>query len=281
MKYRRVAALTAFLTFSVMLVSSVILYFAPQGRIAYWANWTLGELDKEQWAAIHINTGIVFLLALIFHIYLNWKAIKTYLKTRDKKFKLFTKEFNVALLITLACVLGTYIKIPPFSSILTLNEVLKDASAKTYGEPPYGHAEQSTLQAYCKKMDLHLQESMATLRAAGFTIENSTLQIKEIAHQNNVSPQQLLFPLIPEPEFTVTNSTEPLQIPDELSGIGRLTLTDLREQYNLDPHKIINALQAQGITADTTTKIKELAEQQKINAHDLFDMIREINNQSL
>ena len=38
MKYRRVIALTAFLTFSVMLVSSIVLYIAPQGRIAYWAN---------------------------------------------------------------------------------------------------------------------------------------------------------------------------------------------------------------------------------------------------
>lgn len=281
MKYRRVTALTAFLTFSVMLVSSTVLYIAPQGRIAYWANWTLGELDKEQWAAIHINTGIIFLTALLFHIYLNWKAIKTYLKTRDKNFKLFTKEFNVALLITIACVFGTYIKIPPFSSILTLNEMLKDASAETYGEPPYGHAEQSTFQAYCKKMDLDAQESMAKLIAAGYTVENNQLQIKEIAHQNNVSPQQLLSTLMPEAQFTQTDAAEPLRIPEQLSGVGRLTLTDLQGQYNIDSDKIISRLKAQGITVNTTTQLKELAAQQEINAHDLFDKIREINNQGL
>ena len=281
MKYRRVTALTAFLTFSVMLISSFVLYIAPQGRIAYWANWTLGELDKEQWGAIHINTGIVFLLSLLFHIYINWRAIKTYLKTRDKKLKFFTKEFNLALLITIVCVLGTYIKIPPFSSILTLNEILKDASAQTYGEPPYGHAEQSTLQAYCKKMDLDLQPSIEKLTAAGYTIADSKLQIKEIAKQNNVSPQQLLLPLVPETKFTQTDPTALLPIPDELTGVGRLTLTDLHQQYNLDTLKIINDLKAQGISADATSKIKELAEQQKMNAHDLFDMIREINNQGL
>jgi hypothetical protein len=281
MKYRRVTALTAFLTFSVMLISSIVLYIAPQGRIAYWANWTLGDLDKEQWSAIHINTGIVFLLALLFHIYINWRAIKTYLKTRDKNLKLFTKEFNLALLITITCVLGTYLKIPPFSSMLFLNEMLKDASAQTYGEPPYGHAEQSTLQAYCKKMDLDLDESVDKLIAAGYIIESSKLQIKQLAKQNNVSPQQLLLPLEPEITFTQISSTEVLPIPDELSGVGRLTLTDLNEQYNLDTFVVINGLKTQGITADTTTKLKELAEQQKINAHDLFDMIREINNQNL
>ena len=281
MKYRRVTALTAFLTFSVMLISSIVLYIAPQGRIAYWANWTLGELDKEQWGAIHMNTGIVFLLALLFHIYINWRAIKTYLKTRDKHFKFFTKEFNVALLITIACVLGTYIKIPPFSSILTFNEILKDAAAQTYGEPPYGHAEQSTLQAYCKKMDLDLTEVIEKLTAAGYTIADSKLQIKEIAKQNNVSPQQLLLPLVPEKILTQANSTDLLPIPDELSGVGRLTLTDLHEQYNLDTVKVINDLKAQGIRADATSKIKELAEQQNINGHDLFDMIREINNKGL
>ena len=281
MKYRRVTALTAFLTFSVMLVSSIVLYIAPQGRIAYWANWTLGELDKEQWGAIHINTGIIFLTALLFHIYLNWKAIKTYLKTRDRNFKVFTKEFNLALLITITCVVGTYLKIPPFSTILTFNEMLKDGSAETYGEPPYGHAEQSTLQAYCKKMNLDLQESTAKLITAGYTVDNQQLQIKEIARLNKVSPQQLLSPLTPERQLTEANAAEFLRIPEELSGVGRLTLADLHGQYNVDTNNIINTLKAQGIIVDTTKKLKELAEQQKINAHDLFDKIREINNQGL
>ena len=281
MKSRRITALTAFLTFFIMLLSSVILYIAPQGRIAYWANWTLGELSKEQWADIHINTGIVFLLALSFHLYLNFKAIKTYLKTRDRKFKLFTIDFNIALLITIACVVGTYMKIPPFSSMLSLSENFKESAAVTYGEPPYGHAEQSTLASYCKKMGLNLQQSINKLKAAGYSIESSTLQIKQIATQNNVSPQKLLFPLTPDPIFPVGNSTSKLKIPEDLSGVGRLTLADLNAQYNTDSQTIITALQTQGIILDETSKIKEVAEAQDMSAHDLFDQIREINNLSL
>ncbi|GLS92339.1 hypothetical protein GCM10007916_34100 [Psychromonas marina] len=281
MKSRRITALTAFLTFFIMLFSSIVLYIAPQGRVAYWANWTLGELSKEQWADIHINTGIVFLLALSFHLYLNFKAIKTYLKTRDRKFKIFTIDFNIALLITIACVVGTYMKIPPFSSMLSLSEAFKESTALTYGEPPYGHAEQSTLNSYCKKMGLNLEETIKKIKAAGYSVESSELQIKQIATQNNVSPQQLLFPLTPDPKFPVSNSNAMLKIPEDLSGVGRLTLVDLKEQYNADSQKIIAVLKAKGIKLDESTKIKEIAEDQDMSAHDLFDQIREIHNQTL
>ena len=264
-----------------MLLSSVILYIAPQGRIAYWANWTLGHLSKEQWIDIHINTGIVFLLALSFHLYLNFKAIKTYLKTRDKKFKLFTKDFNVALLITVACVGGTYMKFPPFSSMLVLSEHFKDTAAQTYGEPPYGHAEQSTLKSYCKKMELDLEDSIKKLKTAGYSIKSSNLQIKQIATQNNVSPQQLLFPLTPMPKFPVGNSTAKLKIPAHLSGVGRLTLLDLKQQYNLDSTKVIASLKTKGITLNESTKLKEIAEAQDVSAHELFDLILEIHNKYL
>ena len=281
MKSRRVIALTAFLTFFVMLVSSVVLYIAPQGRIAYWANWALGGLSKGQWTDIHINTGIVFLLTLLCHLYFNWKAIKTYLKTRDRKLKILTKEFSVAVLITSVCIAGTYMKLPPFSSMLALSEVFKDVAAETYGEPPYGHAEESTLLAYCKKMGLDITVSTEKLLAVGYRIPNGDIKIKDLARQNKVSPQKLLLPLIPQKSFSNTSSTETLPIPDELSGVGRLTLEDLNKQYNSDKNKIIVTLQARGITLDDSTKLKEVAEQQSISAHDLFDIIREINNNNL
>ena len=75
MKIRKIASLTAALSFIVMLLTSIILYIVPQGRIAYWADWRLWGLTKEQWGNIHINTGILFLTALGFHIYYNWKPI--------------------------------------------------------------------------------------------------------------------------------------------------------------------------------------------------------------
>ncbi|WP_287126754.1 DUF4405 domain-containing protein [Desulfobacter sp.] len=96
MKIRRVVSLTSALSFVVTVVTSVVLYIVPQGRIAYWANWRLWGLTKEQWGAIHINVGILFIIGLGFHIYYNWKPMMTYLKNNARNLKIFTKEFNLA-----------------------------------------------------------------------------------------------------------------------------------------------------------------------------------------
>jgi hypothetical protein len=96
MKIRRVVSLTSALSFVVTVVTSVVLYIVPQGRIAYWANWRLWGLTKEQWGGIHINVGILFIIGLGFHIYYNWKPMMTYLKNNARNLKIFTKEFNLA-----------------------------------------------------------------------------------------------------------------------------------------------------------------------------------------
>ena len=50
-------SLIAFLVtwaFLVLMVSGIVLYLVPQGRVAYWVHWSLAGLDKEQWAAVHM-----------------------------------------------------------------------------------------------------------------------------------------------------------------------------------------------------------------------------------
>ncbi|MGB5619617.1 MAG: DUF4405 domain-containing protein [Desulfobacterales bacterium] len=82
MKIRKITSLTAGLAFIVMLVTSIILYVVPQGRVAYWADWKLWGLTKTDWGNIHINLGLLFLIALFLHIYYNWKPSSRH----DKQF---------------------------------------------------------------------------------------------------------------------------------------------------------------------------------------------------
>ncbi len=49
MNIRKTTSLTAGLSFIAMVMTSVILYIVPQGRIAYWSDWRLLGLSKEQW----------------------------------------------------------------------------------------------------------------------------------------------------------------------------------------------------------------------------------------
>ena len=167
MKIRKITSLTASLAFILMVLTSIILYIVPQGRVAYWANWRLWGLTKTDWGNIHINLGLLFLIALSLHIYYNWKPLISYLKSKARRIKVLTPEFNFALVITVVFIVGTYFLLPPFSWVMDLNDHFKDVGAAKYGDPPYGHAELSSLKTFSKKMNLDLEKSMVLLKQAG------------------------------------------------------------------------------------------------------------------
>ncbi|MHC4751838.1 MAG: DUF4405 domain-containing protein, partial [Planctomycetota bacterium] len=221
MNMRRITSLTALLSFSLLICSAIILYIVPQGRIAYWADWRLLGLTKTQWGNIHIILGMLLLISISLHVYYNWKPILSYLKNKAKQLKVFTPEFNVALVITAVFIVGTYIYVPPFSWIIDWSASIKDAAAVHYGEPPYGHAELSTLKTFTRKVNLDLDESMDHLKNAGLrvTAENQTLL--EIAKINHLSPQQVYSAMKPK---KVSNRPTKALPDSPTPGTGRRTI---------------------------------------------------------
>jgi hypothetical protein len=73
MKLRKITSLTALLAFFFLAATSIVLYVAPQGRVAYWADYRFLPLSKTDWGNIHINLGLLFLFSIILHVYYNWK----------------------------------------------------------------------------------------------------------------------------------------------------------------------------------------------------------------
>ena len=277
MQIRKIASLVAALSFIIMALTSFILYIVPQGRIAYWANWHLWGLTKEQWGNIHINTGILFLIALGFHVYYNWKLIISYLKDKAKNLKVFTKEFNIALLLTLLVISGTHFGIPPFSSILAISQDIKDMAAEKYGEPPYGHAELSSLKTFSKKMGIDLKESIERLKKAGYEFEGENQTILEISKQNKVSPKQIYITIKPND----TESAGPIGIVEKLPGspppgTGNLTLADLCSRYNLNMKVVNRGLAKEGIKASEELTIKKIAEKNHMSPIDIYEKIKSI-----
>jgi len=130
MNIRRMTSLTATLAFLMMILTSVILYIVPHGRVAYWSDWRLWGLTKTDWGNIHTNLGLLFLLSLFLHIYYNWKPLMAYLKNKARQMKVFTPEFNAALVITLAFTVGTYFLIPPFGWVMALGDHIKDSATE-------------------------------------------------------------------------------------------------------------------------------------------------------
>jgi len=278
MKTRRVVSLTAFISFFMMILTSIILYIVPQGRIAYWADWRLWGLSKEQWSAIHINSGFLFLIFLIWHIYLNWKPITTYLKTSTRKLRIFTREFNLALVIVAVCTLGTYAEIPPFSTILDISDGFKDRAVLKYGEPPYGHAELSTLKIFTKKVGMDTSQALAALRQAGFKVNDANQTLQTLARENGVAPQELYRAIQPAVPAAKPKPEKPgIALPkNPEQGTGNLTLADFCSQYGLDPQALVQSLAAAGTTAAADMTIKEIADQNGTGPMDIYETIRAV-----
>ncbi|MBI9077711.1 MAG: DUF4405 domain-containing protein [Desulfatibacillum sp.] len=269
---RRITALTSLLACIVTLLTSIILYITPQGRVAYWSDWKLWGLTKEQWGALHINLGFLFLIFLFLHIYYNWKPLTLYMKDKARNFKLFTREFNISFVIILFSVLGTYCDLPPFSTIINIGEGFKDRAAVTYGEPPYGHAELSPLKGFAQKMGLDANKALESMHQAGLTVESINQTLKEIAAVNRRTPQQVYEAMkaaqpVEEPEKGLPASPPP--------GTGNLTLKDLAAQYGLDAPKLVQALRDKNLDCKGTMTIKEIAQANNMGPTDVYDVIKE------
>lgn len=198
MKIRRITSLTALFAFIVITFTSVILYIIPHGRIAYWSDWHLFGLSKEEWGSIHTNLGLLFLLSLFLHLYYNWKTIFFYLQDKTKQIKVFTGEFNVAFIIAAVFIIGTHLMLPPFSWVLNAGEHIKNQATTKYGEPPYGHAELSSVKTFAEKMGFKLDESVDHLILSGIKFESVNQTLKEIASANKISPKQIYFAMKPK-----------------------------------------------------------------------------------
>lgn len=169
---RRTVSLTLIISLLPLVLTSVILYIVPERRVAYWSDWTMLGLSKSQWGDVHINLGWLFLIAGLLHLYLNWKPVVIYMKSKAKELKVFTLEFNIGLLLTLFFIVGTLLGIPPLSTILDFGTSFKEAVSEKYGEPPYGHAELSSLKTLARRTGLDLDQMKSELLAAGVKYES-------------------------------------------------------------------------------------------------------------
>jgi hypothetical protein len=267
---RKITSLTSLISFLMIMATFLVLYIVPQGRIANWADWRLMGLSKVQWTSIHINMGTLFLIAILFHIYFNWTPIVNYLKNKNKELTFMNKEFGISLIICVVFTLGTYLQLPPFSSYLGVSKSFKEQAAKKYGNPPYGHAELSSLKFFTKKTDLDLDKSMALLNKAGIKFENEKETLVSIASKNNMSPQAVYNTILPAKIKSVKAG-----LPDHHpSGLGKMTLSDLCQQYDLNIKKVVTGLKQSGLNANKTITLKEIATAHNITPFEVYEKIQ-------
>lgn len=270
MPIRKITSLTLLISFIPLILTSVVLFIVPEGRVAYWSDWRLWGLSKIQWGDIHTTLGFLFLAAGILHFFYNWKPILSYLKNKTRDIKVFTPAFTVALAINMLFLIGTLANVPPFSSILELGGYFKATAAQKYGEPPYGHAELSSITLFAKRTGLDPDIIVSRLTAAQISFKNEKQTLLEIAKANNTTPKAI-SDLINPPSASPGQQKPFPQEP--FPGMGRMVLQDICTTYGLDINTVIDAFAAVSITAAPEKTLKEIAEEHQTSPHTLFEIL--------
>jgi hypothetical protein len=273
MRLRRIISLFLLLGAAFLLTTSVILYISPAGRVAYWAEWKLWGLTKSEWTNLHINLGLFLLIAAFLHVCYNWKAILAYLKNHSKQIVVFTGDFVVAAALGLVILVGTHYGILPFKWIQSLNEKFEAIASSRYGEPPYGHAELSTLETLARRLDLNLSKSIDRLEEKGFVGVDPKATLADISAANQITPQALFD------EMQSRSSDQDEGIPAGLPkipppGMGKMKLIEICEKNGLDIQNILSRLAAGGIQASAEQTLKEIADQNDTSPGEIYEALR-------
>ena len=277
MQVRRTVSLTTLLVFAVLAVSGTVLFVMPQGRVAKWAGWSLAGLSKDDWGALHIATALLFLVVGVWHTVLNWKPIVTYLRDRTQRLRVLTPDFLVALAIVVVVSAAALLQVAPVSWVLDLNASLKDSAARTWGEPPYGHAELSSLATLGAQVGLDVNHALALLRQNGMRVAGPEQTLAAIAHANRVTPQKV-YETIQPARVPRSGAGSGGAVP---SGLGKRQVDDLCEELGIPVQQAVAVLAALGcgdVRPDAT--LRSLAEAVGRRPVELFELLRAVAGKS-
>jgi hypothetical protein len=239
-------------SFLIIVTSGVVLYVAPPGRVANWSRWALFGLDKASWQAVHTIFTFLFVGAVAFHVYFNWRVILTYVKTRLDEGIRRGRELALSSAAVLAIFVLTVAGLPPFATVMSVGEIFKNSWTTSASEPPVPHAELWTLSKLADTTKIPLEQALANLKQAGMTPASPEVTLAALAEQYKMTPLQVYQ--------TAMRDAKPAPIPlAEGGGYGRRTVQDICDQVGLPVSKGLDRLKRQGIDAKPSSTMRELA----------------------
>jgi hypothetical protein len=252
--------------FLVITVSGIVAFIMPHGRIAYWTNWRLLGLSKTNWNDIHILGSLLFLGAICFHIYFNWKPLVNYFVGKAGRLPNLKREIALSLVVGFLFVMSAILHLPPISYVLDLNNYVKESWIinKDY-DPPFGHAELLSFDTFCKKLDIPLDKAKSRLEAKRIKITSSRESLAEIAKNNGITPMKLysliehLEPAIAPPAVVSALTPEAVEEKFAGSGIGRKSLSEIAGLMNMDLTEIQARLKALKIEVKAGEPLRKAA----------------------
>ncbi len=81
-RLRALTSTTMTLSAVIVVLTSVVLYFAPGRGVARDAGWSALLLDRDAWSDVHVIFGFAVIALAFYHVWLNRKALSHYIKRR-------------------------------------------------------------------------------------------------------------------------------------------------------------------------------------------------------
>jgi len=270
-KWRAFISITTGLSFIAMSITGVILFVVPPGRIANWTGWTIFGLTKDQWQGLHLWFSLVFMLAAVLHIYLNWRPLVNYFKNKVSKTFALRAEWVSSLLLCVVIGIGTLAGLRPFSSLLAWNEQIKHSWDKTERRAPVPHAELMTLAELVGHVgDIDVETMIANLKAKGIDVESPQIVVGELAEAHDMTPRQLYDIAVGEAhsgrgrgrggQGGGGSGQRGEREYRSGQGIGRLTLQEYCAEAELSLDAAIAKLQEAGFKATGQMTIRQIAD---------------------
>lgn len=265
---RGFTSVAAALCFVALAVTGIVLFVTPPGRIAYWTGWRLLGLTKDNWSALHICFALLFLIASGFHIWLNWRPLLGYFKSRATRRFALRREWTLALIICGVVAAGTLAELPPFSSLITLNETIKSSWEKSGERAPIPHAELLSLRELGSEAGVDLETMVTRLKAKGIVVESPESIVRDLADAQGITPVQLYN--IAVGEYKQGNRGRS----GGGGGMGRKTLRQFCADEELDLTVSLERLRAAGLEADAEMTLRDIATRAGLRPSDLLDILR-------
>jgi len=262
---RRFISLCIGFSFLMMSYSGIILFLSPKGRVANWTNWEILGLDKTQYAHLHVNFMVLFLVGMLFHIYLNWAPFLMYLKNKTKAFSLFTKEFLLAFGLNLLFVVGTLYYWVPFEQFLDFQDDIKASWEQRVEKAPYSHAELSTVEEFAQKTEQNAQTivtQLSTHKLSGVTLSTT---IGAIAKENGKSPAQIFDMISDKPQNGMLRQG---------GGYGKLSLKEASIEQSFELEKALQLIDEKGFSANKNSTLKEIANALHVKPIELLELLQ-------
>lgn len=254
--------------FIMLVVSGLVLYVSPAGRIANWTNWSIVGLSKVEWTNLHLTFMVIFLVAGIFHLfYFNWKQFWSYLKAKGQSGMRFKREFTVALALFAIVLVGTQAKLPPVISVADLGEYLSESWEDNEKAGPVAHAELLTLAQYAGVIQEPLEKVLETLKKNGYEASGEKQTVGALASKYGVAPSTLdaLF----KQGDTYASGVAPTG-----AGYGKMELTKLVVELGMTVDEAKKKLGAAGIAEvkDSDT-LKDIATRKGMTPIEVFTVL--------